>query len=44
MEEEGYLIDDSGHMLIGSGPTDSYHQVWRELAALQGRRFVDCEY
>jgi phytoene dehydrogenase-like protein len=40
----GYLIDDSCHSLMGSGPASSYHQVWRELGAIQGRRIVDYEY
>ena len=29
---------------MGSGPASSYHQIWRELGALQGRRIVDYEY
>ena len=40
----GYLVDDSCHSLLGSGPGSAYHQIWRELGAIQGRRFVDYEY
>jgi phytoene dehydrogenase-like protein len=43
-KRNGYLIDDSCHSLMGSGPARSYHQIWRELGALQGRRIVDYEY
>lgn len=43
-KRKGYLIDDSCHMLMGSGPADPYYQIWRELGVLQGRRFVDYEY
>ena len=41
---KGYLIDDSCHSLMGSGPASSYYPIWRELGALQGRRIVDYEY
>lgn len=41
---KGYLIDDSCHCLMGTGPASPYHAIWRELGALQGRRIVDYEY
>lgn len=43
-KRKGYLIDDSCHSLVGSGPASPYNQIWRELGALQGRRIVDYEY
>ena len=43
-KRQGYLIDGSCHSLLGSGPASAYHQIWRELGAVQGRRFVDYEY
>ena len=41
---KGYHIDGSCHALMGVVPTSSYHQIWRELGAIQGRRIVDYEY
>ena len=43
-KRNGYLIDDSCHSLMGSGPGSAYHQIWQELGAIQGRRIVDYEY
>jgi phytoene dehydrogenase-like protein len=43
-KRKGYLIDDSCHCLVGSGPTSTYYQIWQELGAIQGRRIVDYEY
>ena len=43
-KRKGYLIDGSCHALMGVVPTSSYHQIWRELGAIQGRRIVDYEY
>ena len=40
-KRKGYLIDGSCHWVTGSGPANSFYKVWRELGALQGRRFVD---
>jgi len=40
---KGYHIDGSCHSLVGSGPASSNHKIWRELGAIQGRRFVDYE-
>jgi len=41
---KGYHIDGSCHSLVGSSPASPDHTIWRELGALQGRRFVDYEY
>lgn len=40
---KGYHIDGSCHSLVGSSPASSDHKIWRELGAIQGRRFVDYE-
>ena len=37
----GYTFDGCIHWLMGSGPASNMHQVWRELHAVQGRRFVE---
>jgi phytoene dehydrogenase-like protein len=37
----GYTFDGCIHWLMGSGPSANMHQVWRELHAVQGRRFVE---
>jgi len=42
-KRNGYLVDDSCHALMGSGPGSPYHPIWRELGALQGRSIVDYE-
>jgi phytoene dehydrogenase-like protein len=36
-----YTFDGCIHWLMGSGPASNIHQVWRELHAVQGRRFVE---
>jgi phytoene dehydrogenase-like protein len=38
-----YTFDGCIHWLMGSGPASNLHQVWRELHAVQGRRFVEWE-
>ena len=43
-KRKGYLIDGSCHWVTGSAPGNGYHKVWRELGAIQGRRYVDYEY
>ena len=43
-KRKGYLIDDSCHSLMVSSPVSPFYQIWRELGALQGRRFVDYKY
>ena len=37
----GYTFDGCIHWLMGSGPGANIHQMWRELHAVQGRRFVE---
>jgi phytoene dehydrogenase-like protein len=37
----GYTFDGCIHWLMGSGPSANMHQMWRELHAVQGRRFVE---
>jgi len=39
----GYTFDGCIHWLIGSGPGTNMHRMWRELHAVQGRRFVEWE-
>jgi phytoene dehydrogenase-like protein len=40
-KRDGYTFDGCIHWLMGSGPSANMHQVWRELHAVQGRRFVE---
>jgi len=40
-KRDGYTFDGCIHWLMGSGPASNMHQVWRELHAVQGRRFVE---
>ncbi len=40
-ERGPYVFDGCIHYLFGSGPGQPFHQVWEELGAVQGRRFVD---
>jgi phytoene dehydrogenase-like protein len=37
----GYTFDGCIHWLMGSGPSTNLHRMWRELHAVQGRRFVE---
>lgn len=37
----GYTFDGCIHWLMGSGPSANMHRMWRELGAVQGRRFVE---
>ena len=43
-KRNGYLIDGSCHMLMGTDPSNGYYQIWQELGALQGRRIADYEH
>ncbi len=43
-KRKGFLVDDSCHMLMGTAPSNSYYQIWQELGAIQGRRFVNYDY
>jgi len=42
-KRKGYTIDGCLHWLVGSSPGLGFHQVWRELGAIQGRRMIDHE-
>ena len=39
----GYTFDGCIHWLMGSSPGTRLHELWRELHAVQGRRFVEWE-
>ena len=38
---KGYTIDGCIHWLTGSSPKNSFHQLWEELGAVQGRRMIN---
>jgi phytoene dehydrogenase-like protein len=40
-KRKGYTFDGCIHWLTGSGPADSFHQLWKELGAIDGRQFID---
>ena len=40
-KRDGYTFDGCIHWLMGSGPATNMHRMWRELHAVQGRRFVE---
>jgi phytoene dehydrogenase-like protein len=42
-ERDGYTIDGCLHWLVGSSPTHSFHQIWRELGALHNTEVYDYE-
>jgi phytoene dehydrogenase-like protein len=37
----GYTFDGCIHWLMGSSPGTNMHEIWKELHAVQGRRFVE---
>lgn len=37
----GYTFDGCIHWLIGSGKSSTFHELWEELHAVQGRKFVE---
>ena len=39
----GYTIDSCIHWLVGSAPGLDYHQLWKEVGAVQGRTMVDLD-
>jgi len=39
-ERGPYVFDGCIHYLYGSAPGQPFHQVWQELGAVQGRRFI----
>jgi phytoene dehydrogenase-like protein len=42
-KRKGYTFDACIHWLMGSGPGTSLHEMWKELHAVQGRRFLEWE-
>lgn len=40
-QRHGYTFDGCIHYLFGSGAGQPFHQLWRELGAVQGRQFVN---
>lgn len=38
-----FLFDGCIHWLMGSGPRNGFHRVWKELGAVQGRAMIDPE-
>jgi phytoene dehydrogenase-like protein len=36
-----FTFDGCIHWLTGSAPKDTFYQLWQELGAIEGRRFVD---
>ncbi len=39
----GYTFDGCIHWLVGSAPGNSFHRIWQELGAVQGKRWIDHE-
>lgn len=42
-ERKGYLFDGCIHYLFGSAPGQPFYQLWQELGALEGKKFVHHE-
>lgn len=42
-ERKGYMIDGCIHYLFGSGKGQPFHEMWRELGAVQNRPMIDHE-
>jgi len=42
-KRQGYTINGCLHWLVGSGPASSFHTIWNELGALEGKTIVDYE-
>lgn len=42
-KRKGYTFDGCIHWLVGSGPGQSFHRIWEELGAAQGRHMVNHE-
>ena len=40
-ERKGYTFDGCIHWLMGSSPRSNMHEMWKELHAVQGRKFVE---
>jgi len=42
-KRKGYKIDGCIHWLVGSSPGNSFHRLWEEVGAVQGRTMIDHE-
>jgi phytoene dehydrogenase-like protein len=42
-KRNGYTIDACIHWLVGSAPGVGYHQLWREVGAVQGLEMLDLD-
>ncbi len=42
-KRNGYTIDGCLHWLVGSAPGVGYHQLWREVGAVQGAEMVNLD-
>lgn len=42
-KRSGYMIDSCIHSLVGSAPGVNYHQLWKEVGALEGSTMVDLD-
>jgi phytoene dehydrogenase-like protein len=42
-KRNGYTIDGCLHWLVGSAPGVGYHQLWREVGAVQGSEMLDLD-
>jgi phytoene dehydrogenase-like protein len=40
-ERKGYVFDGCIHYLFGSGEGQPFNQMWQELGAVQGRKFIN---
>jgi phytoene dehydrogenase-like protein len=40
-KRKGYTFDTCIHWLMGSGPSKNLYEVWKELHAVQGKRFIE---
>ena len=40
-KRQGYQFDFCIHWLMGSGPSKNMHRVWKELGAVENRKFVE---
>lgn len=40
-QKDRYTVNGCIHWLVGSSPTNSFHQVWQELGAIDGQSFMD---
>jgi phytoene dehydrogenase-like protein len=40
---KGYTFDFCIHWLIGSGPSKKWHAIWKDLGAIEDRKFIEWE-